>query len=281
MDKTTPSLVDYDPFAELPLAQHIIESFTEKLDIQPGSRILDVGGGTGESAIAILKCLKGPVGWDGSVTLLEPEERLIEVAQTRLRDAPVKYIHGYAQDLEHLNLDRHAFDFTIWSNGIHYVVEQKALANVLKAIRRCTGVKFRAWTTFMADAYVGRTARFAGLWVRAAYQRLGVDTKKRRRAKSMSMRRVRGLAEYVTAFSQAGFTDVRAGLERFELRPEVYEAIACFDDYVENALPSIPDRPDITLRMRSDALVGSVREVYDRLSVETLPRNWLWVEGSP
>ena len=113
MDKTTPSLVDYDPFAELPLAQQIIESFTEKLDIRPGNRILDVGGGTGESAIAILKCLKGPVGWNGSVTLLEPEARLIEVAQTRLRDAPVKYIHGYAEDLEHLNLDPRAFDFTI------------------------------------------------------------------------------------------------------------------------------------------------------------------------
>ena len=67
MDKAAPSLVDYDPFAELPLAQHIIKSFTEKLDIQPGSRILDVGGGTGESAIAILKCLKGPVGWDLSL----------------------------------------------------------------------------------------------------------------------------------------------------------------------------------------------------------------------
>jgi SAM-dependent methyltransferase len=279
VDKAASSLVDYDPFAELSLAQRIIESFTEQLEIRPGSRVLDVGGGTGESAIAILECLKGPMGWDGSVTLLEPEERLIEVAQARLGDAPVEYIHGYAQDLEHLNLERRAFDFTVWSNGIHYVVEQEALENVLKAIRHCTGVKFRAWTTFMADAYVGRTARFAGLWVLAAYRRLGIDTKQRR-TKSRSMGS-RGLAEYVTAFSQAGFTDVKAELERFELRPEVYEAIACFDDYVENALPSMPDRPEITLRMRSDALVESVREVYDRLAVDTLPRNWLWVEGTP
>lgn len=273
------SLVDYDPFAELPLAQHIIELFTGELGILPGSRVLDVGGGTGESAIAILERLKAPVGWDGSVTLLEPEARLIEVAQTRLGDAPVEYIHGYAQDLERLNIEQNAFDFTVWSNGIHYVGDEHALAKVLRAIRRCTRVKFRAWTTFMADAYVGRTARFAGLWVHAAYRRLGVDTKKRR-AKSKGMD-PRGLAEYVTAFSQAGFTDVRTGLEKFELRPEVYEAIACFDDYVENALPSIPDRPEITLRMRSDALVESVREVYDRLAVETLPRNWLWVEGVP
>ena len=249
------------------------------MGIRPGSRVLDVGGGTGESALAILERLKAPTGWDGSVTFLEPEARFIEVARTRLGDAPVEYIHGCAEDLERLNIENRAFDFTVWSNGIHYVRDEHSLEKILRTIRRCTRVKFRAWTTFMADAYEGRTARFAGLWVLAAYRRLGVDTKKRR-AKSKSLG-TRGLAEYVAVLSKAGFTDVRTGLEKFELRPEVYEAIACFDDYVENALPGIPDHPEITLRMRSDALVKSVREVYDRLAVETLPRNWLWVEGSP
>ena len=272
-----PELVDYDPFAELPLAQHILRLFTDRVGIRPGSRVLDVGGGTGDSAAVILEHLRTPAGWDGSVTLLEPEARLLETARQRLGDVPVEYIEGYAQDLDELGFEEGAFDFTIWSNGIHYVQDPEVLDAILRSIRRCTREKFSAWTTFMAEAYVGRTARFAGLWVLAAYRRLGIDPK-RDRAKSKSMGAL-GSAEYIHALQKAGFREPKAWLETFDLTPAVYQAIARFQDYVDNALPGIPDHPEITLAMRSQALIDSAEEVYERLKVETLPRNWLCVEA--
>ena len=40
-------------------------------------------------------------------------------------------------------------------------------------------------------------------------------------------------------------------------------------------------RPDITLGIRSQALVDAAEQVYDRLGVKTLPRNWLYMEAAP
>ncbi len=272
-------LVDYDPFAELPLAQEILQRFTKKIGIQPGSRVLDVGAGTGESAAAILECLQSATGRDGKVTLLEPEERLLEKAKERLGEGVYEYAQGYAQDLDHLQLEEESFDFTVWSNGIHYLEDEEMLDRALRAIRKRTRVQFTAWTTFMSEAYLGRTARFAGLWVLRAYRKLGIDPKMER-AKSSSLG-LRGSAEYAAALKRAGFSKVKTRLVQFDLPPEVWESIARFRDYVGNALPEIPGHPEITLSMRSEALVDSVKEVYERLKVDTLPRNWLYIEASP
>lgn len=272
-------LVDYDPFAELPLAHDIIERFTRRIGIRPGSQVLDVGAGTGESASAILECLRSPNGCAGKITLLEPEARLLEKARERLKEGVIEYAQGFAQDLDDLELEEDSFDYTVWSNGIHYLEEEETLDRALRAIRRRTRVKFIAWTTFMSEAYLGRTARFAGLWVLRAYRKLGIDPKKER-AKSSSLG-IRGTAEYTAALERAGFSSVKTRLEKFELSPEVWESIARFRDYVGNALPEIPGHPEITLSMRSQALVDSVKEVYERLKVDTLPRNWLYIEASP
>jgi len=272
-------MVDYDPFAELPLAQDILQRFTKSIGIRPGSRVLDIGAGTGESAAAILECLQSADGCAGKITLLEPEERLLRKARERLPEGVAEYAHGYAQDLDELGIEEGAFDFTVWSNGIHYLEDEDVLDRALCAIRKRTRVKFGAWTTFMSEAYLGRTARFAGLWVLRAYRKLGIDPKKER-AKSSSLG-IRGSAEYTAALKRAGFSVVKTKLVQFDLAPEVWESIARFRDYVANALPEIPGHPEITLSMRSEALVESVKEVYERLKVDTLPRNWLYIEASP
>ena len=272
-------VVDYDPFAELPLSRRIIKLFTGMVGIQPNSKVLDVGAGTGESALEILEYIGSDEGCEGHITLLEPEENLLEVARTRLPERLVDCARGFAQDLEKMNFPVGAFDFSVWSNGIHYVTDPATLQEVLKSIRRATSTKFSAWSTFMSDAYVGKTARFAGLWVLTAYRNLGIDPKTQR-AKSESLQ-TRGADDWRATFERAGFHNIQTHLETFELGFEAYQAIARFGDYVQNAMPPIPDRPDITVGIRSQALVDAAEQVYDRLGVKTLPRNWLYIEASP
>lgn len=279
MAQTITHVVDYDPFAELPLARTIIKMFTSRVGIRPDSKVLDVGAGTGESALEILEYLDHGEDCAGRVTILEPEAKLLEVARAKLPSSMVDCAQGFAQDLEKMDFAENSFDFSIWSNGIHYVEDADTLHDVLKSIHRATKEKFCAWSTFMSDAYVGKTARFAGLWVLTAYRNLGIDPKKQR-AKSESLQ-TRGAAEYQEAFEKAGFGNVLTHLETFDLGPEVYQAIARFGDYVDNAMPPIPDRPDITIAMRSQALVDAAVQVYERLGVETLPRNWLYIEATP
>lgn len=279
MAKVSFELLDYDTFGELPIARKIVQVFTERAGIRPGHRVLDVGGGTGESAKAILERLKTRAGWNGRVTLLEPVSKFLQVARERLQGTPVEFVQGYAEDLDELDFDDGTFEVAVWSNGIHYVEDETGLERVLRSIRRVTRRKFIAWTTFMSEAYVGKTARFAGLWVLTACRRLGIDSK-RERVRSENLQE-RGSKEYLAALRGAGFSTAKTRLETFDLPPEAYEAIARFGDYVRNALPDIPSRPEITLALRSQALVESVREVYDRLGVETLPRNWLCLEAEP
>ena len=131
----------------------------------------------------------------------------------------------------------------------------------------------------MSEAYVGRTARFAGLWVLTAYRNLGLDPKTQR-AKSESLQS-RSSDDWRATFERAGFSNIKTHMETFEMRFEAYQAIARFGDYVENAMPPIPDRPDISLAIRSQALVDAAEQVYDRLGVKTLPRNWLYMEAAP
>lgn len=279
MAQTITTVVDYDPFAELPISRHIIKKFTARIGIQSDSKVLDVGAGTGASALEILEYLNTDGGTEGHVTLLEPEAKLLDVARSRLPADVVDCASGFAQDLAKMNYAENAFDYAVWSNGIHYVEGADEVDEVLRSIRRATKTKFAAWSTFMSDAYVGRTARFSGLWVLTAYRNLGLDPKTQR-AKSESLQ-TRGTEDWRATFERAGFHDIKTHLETFELGPEAYQAIARFGDYVENAMPPIPDRPDITLGIRSQALVDAAEQVYDRLGVETLPRNWLYMEAAP
>jgi len=272
-------LVDYDPFAVLPIARRLVTLFTSRVGIKPDSRVLDVGAGTGESALEILKYLDASGDCAGRITMLEPDPKLLEVARARLPEEVVDCTQGFAQDLEEMNFEEDTFDFCVWSNGIHYVADPEGLNDVLTSIRRATREKFSAWSTFMSDAYVGKTARFAGLWVLTAYRELGIDPK-RQRAKSENLQS-RGEAEYRQALDRAGFRDILSHLETVELGPEVYQSIAKFGDYVDNAMPPIPDRPDITMEMRSQALIDTAPKVYERLGLSTLPRNWLYIEGRP
>lgn len=279
MAQTITTVVDYDPFAELPISRHIIKMFTARVGIQPDSKVLDVGAGTGASALEILEYLNTNEGCDGHITLLEPEAKLLDVARSRLPADVVDCTQGFAQDLAKMNFAEDSFDYAVWSNGIHYVEDADVVDQVLRSIRRATKTKFAAWSTFMSDAYVGRTARFAGLWVLTAYRNLGLDPKTQR-VKSESLQ-TKSDADWRAAFERAGFHDIKTHLETFELGPEAYQAIARFGDYVENAMPPIPDRPDITLGIRSQALVDAAEQVYDRLGVKTLPRNWLYMEAAP
>jgi len=272
-------LVDYDPFAVLPVARRLVKLFTARVGIRPDSRVLDVGAGTGESALEILEYLDTGDNCAGRITMLEPFANLLEVARSRLPEDVVDCTQGFAQDLEDMNFEENAFDFCVWSNGIHYVEDARALHDVLTSIRRATKEKFSAWSTFMSDAYVGKTARFAGLWVLTAYRNLGIDPK-RQRAKSANLQS-RGEAEYRAAFEEAGFRDIETHMETVDLGPEAYQAIAKFGDYVDNAMPPIPGRPDITMEMRSQALTDAAPQVYERLGLSTLPRNWLYIEAHP
>ena len=279
-EASEPPDLNYDHFSELPIAKEIVRHCIEKVGIRPGHIVLDIGTGTGDSVAAILEKLRTGSGWDGRVVSIEPDPYSLAIARERLKGCPVEFYQCTAQDLGGLPFaTEKAFDITVWSNGIHYLTSAEDLERALAAIRRVTREKFAAWSTFVKEAYLGnKTARFSGLWVGEACRQLQVDAKTERE-KSNNLQE-RGAGEYIAALLAAGFSKVESSLEAFALPPEVYGAIARFRDYVENALPHMPRRPEITLEMRSNALFDAVRKIYALLKVETLDQNWLYLAAA-
>ena len=268
--------LNYEPFAELPIAREIVRHFMAGSGIKPDDTVLDIGCGTGDSAGAILEMLKTSGGWEGRIVAIDPDPVSLAIARERLTGCPVEFHQCTAQGLDQLGFAEETFDVSVWSNGIHYVNSPDLLAQALRNIRFLTKNGFVAWSSFVREAYVGKTIRFSGLWVGKACELLGVNPKERVKSENLQER---GAAEYVAALNAAGFSRIEQRLKTFDLPPEVYESISRFSDYAENAFPAIPARPDLTLPIRSRALFSAVRMIYERLGVETLPRNWLYLQA--
>ena len=267
----------YDAFSELAVAQEINRGFVKQVGIRPGDAVLDIGCGHGNSVEKILEALRTDRGWEGQIVAIDPDPVALSFARRRFGpEHPIEFAECSAQDLDRLGFPDGAFDVSVFANGIHYLRSQDDFMRALRAVRRITSRTFALWSAFVKEAYVGKTPRFAGLWVAKAYELLGVDSKARSRSENLQERDAGG---YVAALRQAGFSHVEHMLATFDLPPEVYEAIARFRDYVRNALPDIPSRPDITIELRSEKLFAAVRLVYERLGVAALPRNWLYVRA--
>lgn len=263
----------YEAYARLPFAKGVVRWGVGLAGIQPGDTVLDIGTGTGDSAAAILDVLSVEGQCQGRVVAIEPNERSLAVARERLAGRPVEFFEAAAQDLDRLGFRPGEFRAAVWSNGIHYLESEELLHRALVAIRGVTAERFSAWSTFVKGAYDGLTTRFAGLWVLKAYEILGVGRERRERSQNL---RERGREDYLQALLAAGFAAADGFLERFELGPEVWEAIAAFGDYAGRALPS----REIALGTRSEALVRAVRPIFDRLGVSAVPRNWLFLSAT-
>ncbi len=267
----------YTVYANLDFARSVVRHFVAMVGFERDDlAILDIGSGTGDSARAILETLFALDHWKGAVSLLEPDTESLRIAEDHLAGQPVLAHRGSAENC--FSFSERSFDVSIWSNGIHYLESQASLMTALRAIHHATRRKFVAWSTFFKEAYCGKTTRFAGLWVAKAYELLGVNRTERVRSNNLQ---VRGQADYEAAFREAGFSRVRSALQIFELGPEVYRGIAMFQDYAERALPAMPDRPDLTIEKRSQALVEAVEPIYHLLGASTLPRYWLYMEAEP
>jgi ubiquinone/menaquinone biosynthesis C-methylase UbiE len=100
----------------------------ERLALEPGARVLDIGCGTGRLA----RWIAERVGPDGSVTGIDPLEERIAIA--RSHGGAVRFEVGQAEDLG--AFADASFDAVSMSAVFHWVVDKaKALAEVRRVLR--------------------------------------------------------------------------------------------------------------------------------------------------
>ena len=117
--------------------QPVYEQIINWLNVQPGSKVLDAGSGTG----IFTELLASAVGDSGSLTALDVSEDLLGVVRQRLEGSPLAgRVEFQLGDITDLPLDDTAYDLAWSSRTIHHLPDKVAglreLWRILKPRRR-------------------------------------------------------------------------------------------------------------------------------------------------
>ena len=135
--------------ARIPL---ISERLADAADLRAGSHVLDVAGGTGNTALAAARA-------GAHVTSLDYVPALLERARERARAErlPIAVVEGDAEDLP---FEDGAFDATISAVGVMFAPNQERAAAELVRVTRSGGtIALASWTP---DGFIGEMFRTTG-----------------------------------------------------------------------------------------------------------------------
>jgi ubiquinone/menaquinone biosynthesis C-methylase UbiE len=198
------------------------ELMFEEAAVVPGARVLDIGTGTGDTAL--LACAR--VGSAGSVVAIDASQSMVEAAIEATSD--LGNVTVQRMDAAALEFDDDSFDAVIARQVLMFVDLPKALAGIHRVLRAGGRFATVVWGPVQDNAFHGAiiaAGRAHGGWGDAAPEVV--------RAFSL------GDADaYLRSFSEAGFVDVAAHRVGYERRFE--SLAAALESVRESPLLSAP-----------------------------------------
>src|SRR5271166_4552579 len=131
--------------------------------VGPGSRVLDLGTGTGDTAILAAE----RVGPSGSVTAVDASPSMIEAAEAAIRALGLKNVTARAMPAESLDLGSAAFDAVVGRNVLMFVDLPATLAEIRRVLRPGGRMASVVWSTLANNPYyrsIIDVARARGGW---------------------------------------------------------------------------------------------------------------------
>jgi ubiquinone/menaquinone biosynthesis C-methylase UbiE len=107
----------------------------ERLQLTPGTHVLDVCCGSGASAIPAAEI----VGPSGTVVGVDLAENLLELARTKAKQRGLENIEVRSGDLTQLPFEENSFDAVVCVFGIFFVPDMQAALSELKRVARIGG----------------------------------------------------------------------------------------------------------------------------------------------
>jgi ubiquinone/menaquinone biosynthesis C-methylase UbiE len=255
----------FSKFASHRFFEEVNAWLVARANIRPGLDVVDLGCGPGAVTELILQRMGVPPR--GRVFAIDPSVSALMQAAQRIRSAIVQFIQGSAERLVSLVPP---VDTVVFCNAIHLVQNKAQVVENISRILRPGGV-FAFNTTFFHGAYPGDTPRFYKLWALRAVRWLrqrGFEVARGVKATAMQWLTP---DEYRTLLHAHGFDATEVAFHEQNLSCQALEDISEFSLFIEGALPGVP------LEIGMEALKVGVRQAFDELKLQIVPRVWLQV----
>ncbi|MBI3997683.1 MAG: class I SAM-dependent methyltransferase [Armatimonadetes bacterium] len=263
MSADAESRFSFAKFAAHPFFKEVNAWLVARAGIRPGTDVVDLGCGPGAVTELILQRMGVPPL--GRVFAIDPSASALVQAAQRIQSAIVRFIQGTA---ERINSLVPPVDTVIFCNAIHLVPDKAQVIGAIGKVLRPGGV-LAFNTTFFDGAYPGDTYRFYKIWVLRAMRWLkergyGVA----RGVKATAMQWL-SPEEYRGLLQASGFDDAEFEFHEKRLACQAWEDISEFSMFIEGALPGVP------LDVGAEALKIGVRQAFEELRLQSVPRIWM------
>ncbi len=260
-------------FSNLPFYHGINARFIDLIGVAEKRKIIDLGCGTGGITKLILDRLSGAK--HTVIYAVDHSASALKSAVNELsgrREAIVRFINAEVQQLT--NCVNEPVDAVVYCNSIHYVSEKaELLAQIRDRLRPGGMLAFN--TSFFEGAHPPETRDFYRRWMMRSLRTLKRDygLSPDKDAAKTGARQQLTPSEYNQLLDEAGFKNVQTDELRVDVPQDGYHYISGFRDWIEGVMPGVP------LAIGRDSLQKSLRQVFQEMELETVPRIWLGVRA--
>ncbi len=252
-------------FAAHPFFREVNVWLVAHAGIRAGSDVVDLGCGPGAVTELILQWMGVPPR--GRIFAVDPSPLALRLAARRIRSAVVQFVQGTAERLSSLVP---LVDTVVFANAIHLVQDKAQAIGGVSKVLRPSGV-FGFNTAFFDGTSPAETGRFYKLWVLRAVRWLrerGYDV-----ARGVKPTAMQWLSpeDYGRLLRTSGFEEPEMVAQEKQLSCQAWEDLSEFSMFIEGALPGVP------LEIGMEALQVGVRQAFEELRLQTVPRVWLQV----
>lgn len=260
----------FSQFAKLNFYKEVNRKLVDSVDLSFANRIIDLACGNGQLTRQIADRLEKTR--DQVVIGIDRSKQAINEAQNSVKNAGeglIRFVQGKVENLSNILSD--SADVAFLGNAIHYIDDKRKFVSNLSSNIKPDGT-FAFNTSFFEGGQPDEAQTFYRRWMMQALRFLKKEyDMSPDKDKKVESRKHLSAAEYEEILQEEGFGQFNSELIPVEMPVKGWEAISGYKDFIEGALPGVP------LDVGREALRKTVRETYDKLDIDSVPRHWLQV----